>query len=77
MSLINLKIPQFKFLLINFSVSTLLLFSCTPQRKISGNYSYKTECLGVEGDGTQTLLSWGAGRNRLDAVEQAKKKCCS
>lgn len=52
----------------------LVTYSCTPQRKIAGNYNtYKTECLGVEGDGTQTLLTWGQGRNRLDAVEQAKK----
>ena len=64
---------KIKFLLMNFSILILLIISCTPQRKIAGNYSYKTECLGVEGDGTQTLLSWGTGRNRLDAVEQAKK----
>ena len=52
----------------------LVLYACTPQRKIAGNYNtYKTECLGVEGDGTQTLLTWGQGRNRFDAVEQAKK----
>ncbi len=50
-----------------------VLFACTPQRKIAGNYQYKTECLGLEGDGSQTLLAWGSGRNRLDAVEQAKK----
>ncbi|MBQ3657977.1 MAG: hypothetical protein II956_14245 [Bacteroidales bacterium] len=34
---------------------------------------YETECLGVEGDGSQTLRAWGTGRNRSDAVEQAKK----
>lgn len=58
-------------------LSALLLLisfvACTPQRKIAGNYAYKTECLGMEGDGSMTLLSWGSGRNRLDAVEQAKK----
>jgi hypothetical protein len=54
--------------------SVLCIASCTPQKKIAGNYySYKTECLGVEGNGTQTLLAWGSGRNRFDAVEQAKK----
>jgi hypothetical protein len=47
--------------------------ACTPQRKIAGNYAYKTECLGMEGDGSFTLLAWGSGRNRFDAVEQAKK----
>jgi len=29
--------------------------------------------MGVEGDGSQTLKAWGNGRNRADAVEQAKK----
>ena len=34
---------------------------------------FETECLGIEGDGSQTLRAWGTGRNRADAVEQAKK----
>ena len=29
--------------------------------------------MGVEGDGSQTVKAWGNGRNRGDAVEQAKK----
>lgn len=44
-----------------------------PQTKIAGNYSYTTQCVGVEGDGTQTLKVWGSGRNRSDAFEQACK----
>lgn len=36
-------------------------------------YDYQTECLGVEGDGSQTLKAYGKGVNRVDAVEQAKK----
>lgn len=43
------------------------------QSKTAGNYTYKTECLGVEGDGTQTLKAWGKGRNRFDAFAQARK----
>ena len=31
------------------------------------------ECMGVEGDGSQTLRVTGTGRNKADAVEQAKK----
>ena len=50
------------------------LNSCiTAQKKSAGYYNYKTECLGVELDGSQTLKAWGNGRNRTDAVEQAKK----
>lgn len=35
--------------------------------------SYETECISVEQDGSQTLRVWGKGRNRSDAIEQAKK----
>ena len=45
-----------------------------PQRKIAGNYTYKTECMGVELDGSVTVKAWGNGRYRyFDALEQAKK----
>jgi hypothetical protein len=53
--------------------ANLLLHSCKPQKQIAGNYTFKTECLGIEMDGSQTVKAWGNGRNRLDAVEQAKK----
>ena len=43
------------------------------QKSTAGNYTYKSECMGVEGDGSQTVKAWGNGRNRGDAVEQAKK----
>jgi hypothetical protein len=58
---------------------SLILISCltvqlsVAQKSTAGNYTYKTECMGVEMDGSQTLKTWGNGRNRLDAVEQAKK----
>ncbi len=49
---------------------TISIGSCTAQ---SGAYTNPISCLGVESDGSQTLESWGSGRNRADAVEQAKK----
>lgn len=53
---------------------SLMLASCgSPQRNVAGNYNYETECIGVEGDGSHTVKGWGSGRNREDAVEQAKK----
>lgn len=54
-------------------VSLLHLSACHPQKKIAGNYTYETECMGIEMDGSQTLKAWGYGKNRNDAVEQAKK----
>jgi len=47
---------------------------CSRKTVASAYQDYKIQCLGVEHDGSQTLLSWGEGRNRTDAVEQAKKK---
>ena len=43
------------------------------QTMTSAYYEYDAECLGVELDGSQTLRIWGVGRNKKDAVEQAKK----
>lgn len=59
-----------KISLLVILLSTCLGFS---QKNIAGNYGYKTECLGVELDGSETVKAWGNGRNRSDAVEQAKK----
>jgi hypothetical protein len=57
----------------SFVFVILVLFSCSPQKRTARNYSYNTECLGVEMDGSQTVKTWGNGRNRWDAIEQAKK----
>ncbi len=54
-------------------VSMIMVAACNPQRHIAGNYTFKTSCMGVELDGSQTLKAWGDGRNRTDAVEQAYK----
>ena len=45
----------------------------TAQTNTAAYYNYEVECLGVELDGSQTLRAWGEGRNKKDAVEQAKK----
>lgn len=51
----------------------ILLGGCRSKKDISGNYTYKTECLGTEMDGSLTVKAWGNGRNRSDAIEQARK----
>ncbi|MBK6626777.1 MAG: hypothetical protein IPJ87_14875 [Flavobacteriales bacterium] len=43
------------------------------QERVAGHYTYRCRCIGVELDGSQTILAWGQGRNRFDAVEQAQK----
>ena len=67
-----------KYLYISISaLCAIFLCSCNAQNKIAGNYSTETECMGVEMDGSQTLKAWGNGRNRWDAIEQAKKNAVS
>ena len=44
------------------------------QKNISGNYTHEIECMGSEGDGSFTVKAWGKGKNRSDALEQAKKE---
>jgi len=51
-----------------------LIFSCGSQKSENLDYySFETECLGVELDGSQTLKAWGRGKNKKDAIEQAEK----
>ena len=49
----------------------LLLSAC--KTTSTSYYSYETECMGVELDGSQTLKAYGVGRYWIDATEQAKK----
>jgi len=58
---------------ITFCCLVLGTASCDPQRKIAAYNTHQTECMGIEMDGSQTVKAWGTGRNRHDAVEQAKK----
>jgi hypothetical protein len=54
----------------------LLTMGCKKATEVSSSYAYttfETECLGVELDGSQTLRAWGKGKNKSDAIEQAKK----
>jgi hypothetical protein len=62
-----------KIILMLFT-SSLLLVGCKAKSKIGANYSHEIECLGSELDGSVTLKSWGKGKNRNDALEQAKKE---
>jgi hypothetical protein len=47
--------------------------SAQKNKNLASYHAHKTECMGVEMDGSQTVKAWGTGRNRFDAVEQAKK----
>lgn len=63
---------KIKFIITGLVLILLTACKSTPTT-IGSFYSYETECLGLELDGSQTLRVWGEGKNKSDAVEQAKK----
>ena len=61
-------------LLIMSSLIILTINGCkTEQTSTSAYISYETSCIGIEHDGSETLRAWGEGKDKADAVEQAKK----
>ncbi|MBK9416185.1 MAG: hypothetical protein IPN62_02585 [Flavobacteriales bacterium] len=60
-------------LIIQCSFLLLPLLGQAQVNKVAGNFSHGTECMGVEGDGSQTVKAYGNGRHRWDAIEQARK----
>ena len=50
-----------------------LTLSCNTSNKLGAHYTYETECMGSELDGSYTLKAWGSGRSIVDAREQARK----
>ena len=59
-------------LYISFAV-VLGITGCAEQKQLNSSYTYKTQCQGVEFDGSQTVLSFSSKRNREDAIEDAKR----
>ena len=61
-----------KAFLLALSLITLVSQEMTAQG-FASTQGLNVECLGVEHDGSQTLRASGSGRNKRDALEQAKK----
>jgi len=51
-----------------------ILFLALAMLLSAGAFAQETECIGKEMDGSLTLRVFGNGRNRTDALEQAKKQ---
>ncbi|MBO4670528.1 MAG: hypothetical protein J5640_01625 [Bacteroidales bacterium] len=51
-----------------------ILFTLMALFLAAGAYAQETECISKEMDGSLTLRVWGTGRNKTDALEQAKKQ---
>lgn len=43
------------------------------QTTTSAYYEYDAECLGVELDGSQTLRTWGVGRNKKTQLNKPRR----
>jgi hypothetical protein len=63
-----------KSIIFTFLLLSLCGLTAFAQRGVDGaNYDYNCRCLGVERDGSITVESYGKGRNKSDASEQAQK----
>ena len=51
-----------------------ILFTLMALFLAAGAVAQETECISKEMDGSLTLRVWGTGRNKTDALEQAKKQ---
>lgn len=54
----------------------LALAGCKTPTVIDSTYAgttFEVECMGTDLDGSQTLRSWGTGKNKSQAMETAKK----
>lgn len=61
-------------ILSTLALCSLSLTGCkSSATSVTPYHSVPIECMGVEHDGSQTLRVSGTGRNKADAVEQAKK----
>lgn len=66
-----------KYIILSVAIVAMLsLTGCRTNTVVSSSVSstqFETECLGVALDGSQTLRVWGVGKNKANAIEQAKK----
>lgn len=54
--------------------AVLLISACSTNSTLPAKYPSETECLGDLADGSYRMRAWGAGLNKLDAVQMAQKK---
>lgn len=63
-----------KFYLIACVLGIGLALSACKSSSTKAFYSFETECMGDELDGSIVVRAWGQGASRSEAMEQAKKK---
>jgi len=55
------------------TAALLVITACSEQKRLSSSYTYKTQCVGVDLDGSQTVLAFSDNRIKNEAIEEAKK----
>lgn len=60
------------YLILSFFLLALGMNSCK-SHSTKAFYTFETECMGNELDGSVVLRAWGQGSSRSEAMEQAKK----
>ncbi len=57
-------------------ICLLATMGCKTPKQVDSSYAYTpsgVECMGNNGDGTQTVRAWGRGPNKTKAIENARK----
>lgn len=65
-----------KKLLLAMGVALLGLSACRTPQTVDSTYAYhnfEVSCMSTDLDGSQTLRAWGKGKNKAQAMEQARK----
>ena len=62
-----------KIIIYSLLLGLLSLTNCNPSKSIANNYTSKTECIRMELDGSQSLIAWGNGSSKSNAIENAKR----
>lgn len=66
-----------KIIIVGMAIAALMgVDSCKTPTKVDSVYAYSNfdvECLGTDLDGSQTLRAWGKGKDKSQAIEQARK----
>lgn len=62
-----------KYLFLICGICAFAFSGCRSSNDMGSYYDHATTILNWELDGSLTLRAWGEGRNRNDAIEQAKK----
>ncbi|WP_297909697.1 hypothetical protein [uncultured Parabacteroides sp.] len=65
---------KLKFFIFCLAIASVCSCRVNKPSDLGAFYSFETECIGTEYDGSLTLRVWGGGNSKSDALNQAMKK---